>query len=214
LTRLLGFRPLLAVSLLVIPVLVLLLFVAIDASIPIIILLYSIIVIDGAGLAYWILSSLGNDGDSSTLPERSSGQLDAEGHYHFYPSRNRAETLAVSVKSASNRRPSHFRQYSREEIARVMKHILEDTAPRGFNYFPLGVGEPANDNGKLIPKPENRLSLELEFLLHHQHERAKKAKSGKETIFEEEKPKPASSEQRLDYLSSLEHVLSEIESSR
>jgi hypothetical protein len=199
-----GFRGLLTICLLFVsPVVVLLLFIVGDILIPVILLLYVIVIIEGAVLAIWIVSKIHADESSTRLIREETRQ--------HYSDRNRAETLTVYVRSAVKKRSSYFQQHSRSEIAKVMKHVLEGSPSR--NRLLL-IKEPYSNEDELVPNRESTLSVELDFLLHPEEEsnnkKAANEKQKREVLQEE--PRPA--KPRLGYLASLEHVLSEIESSR
>jgi hypothetical protein len=162
-----GSRRLLATCLLFIsPVIVLLLLFAGGAGFPLI-LLYAVVIIEGIVIASWTLSGVQPD-DVRAGDDYSTA--------YNYKDRNKAEALVTYVKSAAKNRPSNFRQYSRNEISKVVRNIVEES-----------------------PEEKIEFSRELNFLLHPPKDNKKQ---------EEIPPK-----QSADYLSSLEHVLSEIEPS-
>jgi hypothetical protein len=186
-----GSRRLLAACLLFIsPVIVLLLLFVGGVGFPLI-LLYAVVVIEGIGIAVWALSGI--------QPKGSSAGDDYSKTYN-YKSRNKAETLATYVKSAAKKRPSNFRQYFRTEISRVVRSIVEESSIE--NHVQPNNDSPNDHESLVVPEEKTQFSLELDFLLHPPKDGSNKK--------QEEIP----SRRQPDYLSSLEHVLSEIESSQ
>ena len=119
-----------------------------------ILFLYVVVVSEGAGLVYWILSKImAGDYEPIFYPAPSEKS--------YFPDRNKAEALYEKVKSA-NKRSGDYRRYTRGEISKVLRDI---------------VGEDSK-----------QLSPELELLLNP--------------------PK----EEKFDYVSTLDRVVTELES--
>ena len=76
-----------------------------------ILFLYIVVVSEGAGLVYWILSKIMADDHEPTF-------YPAVSEKSYFPDRNEAEALYEKVKSAS-KRSGDYRRYSRGEVARV-----------------------------------------------------------------------------------------------
>lgn len=143
--------------LLISPFVVLILVLASGVNAPLLLFLYVAIVVEGVGLAMWILSKIMAEDVAPTFYQQVSSKS-------YFPDMNRAERLLMQVKSAS-RGSGDYRRYSRSEISSVLKDII---------------------NRDSEPSPE------LEFLLNP--EKAEKARA------------------RFDYLSSLDHVITQLES--
>lgn len=179
-----GSRRLLATCLLFVsPVIVLLLLFAGGAGFPLIIL-YAVVVIEGIGIAVWALSEIQPDyvptGDNYSTA-------------YNYAERNKAEALAMYVKSAAKKRSSNFRQYSRGQVAQVVRNIVEESSIKNQ----LLSNDSPNEQSPAVPEEKTQFSIELDFLLHPPKDK-----------------KPEVPSKQPDYVSSLDHVLSEIETSQ
>ena len=152
--------------------------------------LYAVVVIEGVVIIHWALSRIQTSESGSSL---NSEITDSAGFLYF--GANRAETLEMYVKSAVKRRSGYFRQHSRKEISRVVRHVLEESPLK--NYL---------DPEK--PRVASTQSLELDLILHPPEERAIKKADGKEIS------KESIEKSRLNYGTSLVNVLSEIESAK
>jgi len=168
---------LLAACLLVSPISALILVLASGLYIPLIIFLYAVVVIEGIGVSIWALSRISSEDITLVTRENSDSKP------YYYAGRNKAETLNAYIKSAASRRPNDFRRYSRTEIAAVLSSIVEKDHSEAKDHQ--------------LPQEEERLSPELDFLLHPQQAANKESNLN-------DSPR--------DYLSSLDNVLSEIES--
>ena len=75
-----------------------------------------------------------------------------------YTEKNKVETLAMYVKSATKKRPGNFRQYSRAEISKVVGNIVEESSIK--NQLPRNDSQ--NDHEPLIIGDEKtRFTTEL-----------------------------------------------------
>ena len=101
----------------VLPVAALFLILASGINAPLILLLYIVIVFEGAGLFLWILSKIMAD-------EGMPGSYPATPYKSYLFDRNRAENLFNYMKSAK-KSSVDSRRYSRMEIARVLRGIVD-----------------------------------------------------------------------------------------
>lgn len=149
-------RLLLTSVILLAPVALILSFLAIGATVPIILLIYVTVIVEGVALAFWMLSTISIDANPAL---EGGGETGHARKYNFYFGRNRAETLALCVRSARGRKEGYLRQHSRVEVARVLERIL----PQSSSSFLAQVNRP-------------NLPQELDLVLHPDEGGAKKQK--------------------------------------
>ncbi len=151
-------KRLLAVCVLLMsPVAALLLFLIGRLPIPIILLLYSTVVVEGVALGYWVLSNIHPE-DSSALAKSADYRTDSTERYRYYLQKNRSEVLTSYIRSATQRKSPYFRQHSREQIAKVLEKIIEE------NTSLLQKDGMAISDGR--PPSEREALLSLDLLLH------------------------------------------------
>jgi hypothetical protein len=145
-TRQLELKRLLSIGLIFIaPVALILLFLVAGTTVPIILLIYITVVVEGIALTLWVLTTISVEENPAL---KSKGETGQARQYNFYFGRNRAETLALYVRSAKGRKEQYLRQHSRVEIAKVIERVLQE---------PPSI---------LLGREQSKLSQQLDFVLH------------------------------------------------
>lgn len=171
------------------PIVILLLLLETGVRFYLIILIYGVIVVEGCGLGIWGLAS-------AHASQYQLGGSKKSRSTSRYWDRNRAETLADYVRSASGKKSVWFREHSRSEISKVLKEILSERQE-------YAIGSPQIESAE----DERNLRDEIEYLLRPPNQNKSKSMKADDPIIKVRK-------KSFDYLSSLEHVLSKIESDR